>query len=151
MDRSIYIRTLAMLLIGTVMTAAMVACGSSDTVIQTVIVEKVVTEKGDTVVQTVIVTEKGDTITVVATPTAAPVELAPDPQSGNDTAELVASNQVGLTMSGLNNVGAPDGPYSIAEGFFQPCGPVGADLICPVLGEEWTLSLIHISEPTRPY
>jgi peptide/nickel transport system substrate-binding protein len=72
MDRSVYIRTLVVLLIGTVMTAALAACGSSDTVIEkvveTVIVEKVVTEKGDTerVVETVIVekvvTEKGDTV-----------------------------------------------------------------------------------------
>jgi len=61
-----------------------IACGSTETVIQTVIVEKqvagqtvietvivtekgdtvVVTEKGDTVVETVIVTEKGDTVVV---------------------------------------------------------------------------------------
>ena len=150
MDRSIYIRALTMLLIGTVMTAAMVACGSTETIVERTVIVEVkgddVIIKGDDVIveQTVIVEKevqvKGDTITVVATPTAAPVELAPDPQSADDTAELVASNQVGLTMSGLNNVGAPDGPYSIAEGFFQPCGPVGADLICPVLGEEWDVA-----------
>ena len=65
-------------------TLAMVGCGSTETVVQTVIVEKevagqtvietvivtekgdtvVVTEKGDTVVQTVVVTEKGDTVVV---------------------------------------------------------------------------------------
>jgi len=69
------------LLMAMVAIIALTACGSSDPVIQTVIVEKkvtvvetviikekgdtiVVTEKGDTVVETVIVKEKGDTIVV---------------------------------------------------------------------------------------
>jgi len=136
MNRSRYVRAVITLLLGTVMAAVVAACGSTETV--TVVETVIVTEKGDTV--EVIKEVKGDTVTVVATPTSAPTESAPDLQSGNDTVELVASNQVGLTMSGLNNVGAPDGAYSIAEGFFQPCGPVGSDIVCPVLAEEWEVA-----------
>ena len=136
MNRSRYVRAVITLLLGTIMAAVVAACGSTETV--TVVETVIVTEKGDTV--EVIKEVKGDTVTVVATPTSAPTESAPDLQSGNDTVELVASNQVGLTMSGLNNVGAPDGAYSIAEGFFQPCGPVGSDIVCPVLAEEWEVA-----------
>ena len=147
MNRSRYVRAVITLLLGTVMAAVVAACGSTETV--TVVETVIVTEKGDTVevikevkgdTVEVIKEVKGDTVTVVATPTSAPTESAPDLQSGNDTVELVASNQVGLTMSGLNNVGAPDGAYSIAEGFFQPCGPVGSDIVCPVLAEEWEVA-----------
>ena len=54
---------------------AVVACGGTETItetiIQTVIVEREVQVAGQTIIETVIVTEqvKGDTITVVATPT----------------------------------------------------------------------------------
>ena len=61
---------------------AVVACGGTETitetVIQTVIVEREVQVAGQTIIETVIVTEqvKGDTITVVATPTATSEERA---------------------------------------------------------------------------
>jgi len=104
MNRSRYVRAVITLLLGTIMAAVVAACGSTETV--TVVETVIVTEKGDTVevikevkgdTVEVIKEVKGDTVTVVATPTSAPTESAPDLQSGNDTVELVASNQVGLT------------------------------------------------------
>ena len=58
------LRWLSFAVLGTAL-FAVIACGTETvTVVQTVVVEKVVTEKGDTVVQTVIVEKevKGDTV-----------------------------------------------------------------------------------------
>ena len=127
------------------------ACGSSDpeiireTVIvpQTVVVPgaaSTVLVPGEIVRETVVVPGAERTVVVVATPTSAPVESAPDPQSSAGTVELVAPNRVGLAMTGVNSADAPDGPWGIAEGFFQPCGPVGADIVCPVLASTWEVA-----------
>jgi len=53
---------------------------------------------------------------------------------------MAVYNRVGLTMTGLNSQGAPDGPWGIAEGFFQPAGPVGSDIVSPVLAETWEVA-----------
>ena len=139
---------------------------AGETVIQTVVVEKEVQIAGETVVQTVIVEKEvpktvvetvvvekevpGQTVvqTVVtelvvvatATPIAMAMMEAPDPRSAPETAEMAVQNRVGLTLTGLNSTGAPDGPWSIAEGFFQPGGPVGSNIVDPVLAETWKVS-----------
>ena len=122
---------------------------AGETVVQTVIIEKevpktvvetVVVEKevaGETVVQTV-VTER--VVVATATPIAMAMMEAPDPRSAPETAEMAVQNRVGLTLTGLNSTGAPDGPWSIAEGFFQPGGPVGSNIVDPVLAETWGVS-----------
>ena len=136
---------------------------AGETVIQTVVVEKEVQVAGETVVQTVVV-EKEVAVEVVkevevevvkevekevevekivvatATPIAMAMMEAPSPQSASDTAEMAVQNRVGLTMTGLNSTGAPDGPWSIAEGFFQPGGPVGSNIVDPVLAETWQVA-----------
>ena len=53
---------------------------------------------------------------------------------------MAVQNRVGLTLTGLNSTGAPDGPWSIAEGFFQPGGPVGSNIVDPVLAETWDVA-----------
>ena len=170
MKRIHMVRAIGLLALSVLAAAMVVACSSStETIVETVVVEKevikevqvagevvevevekIVTIKGDTKIETivekVVETVKGEkeiilqTVVVAATAVSAPAANAPDPQSGNDTVEIVAANKVGLTMSGLNNVDAPDGPFGIAEGFFQPCGPVGADIVCPVLAETWEVA-----------
>ena len=138
---------------------------AGETVVQTVVVEKEVQVAGETVVQTVVVEKEVEVLVekevevvvekevvkevekqvekiVVATPTpiAEAKMEAPSPQSAPDTAEMAVQNRVGLTMTGLNSTGAPDGPWSIAEGFFQPGGPVGSNIVDPVLAETWTVA-----------
>ena len=102
------------LLIGSAM-MAVIACGGTETitVVETVVVEKEVQVKGDTVVETVIVTEKGDTVTVevVATATSVPamveeVEdlfMAPDTSTPAGTAVIAVG---GTTMGSENGRGA---------------------------------------------
>lgn len=114
---------------------------AGETVVQTVVVEKEVQVAGETVVQTVVVEKEVEKV-VVATPTAIAMAMmaAPSPQSAPDTAEMAVQNRVGLTLTGLNSTGAPDGPWSIAEGFFQPGGPVGSNIVDPVLAETWDVA-----------
>ena len=136
---------------------SVMACGGTETVIQTVVVEKQVTviiekEVPKTVVETVVVEKEvpGQTVvqTVVtelvvvatATPIAMAMMEAPDPRSAPETAEMAVQGRVGLTLTGLNSTDAPDGPWSIAEGFFQPGGPVGSNIVDPVLAETWDVS-----------
>ena len=145
----------SVLVLGMVLAAFGLACGG-ETVIQTVVVERevevpgapvvqtVVVERsvpGETVIQTVVVEKEVEKI-VVATPTAIAMAMmeAPAPQSAADTAEMAVQNRVGLTLTGLNSTGAPDGPWSIAEGFFQPGGPVGSNIVDPVLAETWEVA-----------
>jgi len=91
---------------------AVVACGGetvTETVIQTVIVEREVQVAGETVIQTVIVTEqvKGDTITVVATPTATREERA---------AAVVNANKGGhLRISSVGSVQSFDPLWTTAS------------------------------------
>ena len=128
---------------------------AGETVVQTVVVEKEVQVAGETVVQTVVVEkevvvekqvvkevekEVEKIVVATATPIAMAMMEAPAPQSAADTAEMAVQNRVGLTMTGLNSTGAPDGPWSIAEGFFQPGGPVGSNIVDPVLAETWDVA-----------
>ena len=107
-----------------------IACGSTETVIQTVIVEKevagqtvvetvivtekgdtvVVTEKGDTVVQTVVVTEKGDTVIVEVTPTPVAAGFKDVPRSKT------------LIMAGLG--GEHPGAFTDVENFNPHAGGI---------------------------
>jgi len=90
-----FLRNKLLLLIPLVVAVVAGACGTTtETVVETVIVEKVVTEKGDTVIQTVIVTEKGDTITVVATPTAS-AAAPPASKSGPEGTLIIAMAELG--------------------------------------------------------
>ena len=132
---------------------------AGETVVQTVVVEREVQVAGETVVQTVVVEKEVEVVKEVevevvkevekevekivvatATPIAMAMMEAPAPQSASDTAEMAVQNRVGLTMTGLNSTGAPDGPWSIAEGFFQPGGPVGSNIVDPVLAETWDVA-----------
>ena len=138
---------------------------AGETVVQTVVVEKEVQVAGETVVQTVVIEKEVEKTVVetvvvveevekevvkevevekvvVVTPTAIAMAMmeAPDPQSAANTAEMAVQNRVGLTLTGLNSTGAPDGPWSIAEGFFQPGGPVGSNIVDPVLAQTWDVA-----------
>ena len=136
---------------------------AGETVVQTVVVEKEVEVAGETVVQTVVIEKEVEVevevvvekevvkevekqievekiVVATATPIAMAMMEAPAPQSSADTAEMAVQNRVGLTMTGLNSTGAPDGPWSIAEGFFQPGGPVGSNIVDPVLAETWDVA-----------
>lgn len=137
------IRLLASLFALSVLLALMAAAcgGEAETVVETVVVrETVIVEKevpGEKVVETV-VTEK----VVVATPTPEIMAKAEPPNSKSpaETATMAVYNRVGLTLTGLNSQDAPDGPWGIAEGFFQPSGPVGSDVVSPVLAETWEVA-----------
>ncbi len=126
-------------IIETVVVEKEVVVTERQTVVETVVVEKEVEVAGETVIQTV-VTEKEVVVVATPTPIAMAMMEAPDPQSAADTAEMAVQNRVGLTMTGLNSTGAPDGPWSIAEGFFQPEGPVGSNIVHPVLAETWEVA-----------
>lgn len=138
------VRLLASILALSVLVALMAAgCGGeAEPVIQTVVVkETVVVEKEVEKEKEVIVTvEKEKLVVATPTPTVVVKKEAPDPQSGPDTAEMAVYNRVQLTMTGLNSQSAPDGPWSIAEGFFQPAGPVGSEIVSPVLAETWEVA-----------
>ena len=136
---------------------------AGETVVQTVVVEKEVQVAGETVVQTVVIEKEVEktvvetvvvekevekevvkevekVVVVTPTPIAIAMMEAPSTQSAADTAEMAVQNRVGLTLTGLNSTGAPDGPWSIAEGFFQPGGPVGSNIVDPVLAETWDVA-----------
>ena len=149
-NRAVIAGLVALVAVATVFVAA---CGGTETVVHTVVVERDV--PGETVIQTVVVEkevvvekqvvkevekEVEKIVVATATPIAMAMMEAPAPQSASDTAEMAVQNRVGLTMTGLNSTGAPDGPWSIAEGFFQPGGPVGSNIVDPVLAETWEVA-----------
>jgi len=133
--------------------ALLVACGSSEIVIQTVVVEKevagetvvetVIVEKevaGETVVETVVV-EKEVVVTptsVVALPTAIPEKInIPAPKSA--IGELVMLPINVAAGIGLNNSGAPEAhmDWGVSEQLFRV---EGDDLATPWLAESWDVS-----------
>ncbi|MEX0760967.1 MAG: ABC transporter substrate-binding protein [Dehalococcoidia bacterium] len=116
------------LALGTLFAVAAVACGDEP-------------EAADpTAMPTQAAGQTPDAATATATTPVDVVGEAPDPDSPANTAVLVAPNRVGITFTGMNSTGAPDGPWGIAEGFFQPSGVVGEDIVSPVLAETWEVA-----------